>query len=331
MSRSTSVGRFFWLSILPFFYQIYPVKTLISIIGTTGIGKTRLAIDLAQQLNTEIISCDSRQFFKEMKIGTAAPSAEELAAAQHHFIAQLSIHDYYSIGQYETDALAKIKTLFHDHQELIMVGGSMMYEKAVIEGLNDLPEADDDNQRKLNEIFNNEGIEALQLLLKDLDPAYHQKVDLDNPRRLFRAIDVIWQTGRAYSELIAEPKEPRNFKVFRIGIEAPREIIYERINQRVDIMMKRGLLEEVQNLYLIYQQQPELVALQTVGYKELFNYLKGNWTLDFAIEEIKKNSRRFAKRQLTWYRKEENIHWVDYENALQDSLSLLKNNKIINI
>lgn len=296
------------------------MKTLISIIGTTGIGKTKLAIEIAKHFNTEIVSCDSRQFFREMKIGTAMPSKEELAEVPHHFIGNLSVKDYYSIGQFEVDALAKINQLFENKEVTVLVGGSMMYEKAVIEGLNDLPEANEEHQQKLQEIWKNEGIEKLREILKNLDENYYQKVDRDNPRRLLRAIDVIWQTGKKYSEIISEPKNKRNFRTIRIGIEAPREMIYERINLRVDKMLEDGLLEEVKSL----QEFRQLNALKTVGYTEIFNYLDGTWDLDFAVSEIKKNSRRFAKRQLTWYRGEENIHWVNYENALQESLSLLK-------
>ena len=299
--------------------EIYSVKKLISIIGTTGIGKTKLAIQIAQHFSTEIISCDSRQFFKEMKIGTATPSAEELAQVPHHFIGNLSIKDYYSIGQFEKDAIQKLEELFRTHDIVVMVGGSMMYEKAVLEGLHDLPEANEENQTKLQRMLNDEGIGKLQTLLKDLDIDYYNKVDKDNPRRLFRAIDIIWQTGKTYTENIADQVNKRDFEVMRIGIQAPREIIYERINQRVDLMVKNGLVEEVQSLI----QFIDNLALRTVGYSELFNYFNETWTLDFAIEEIKKNSRRFAKRQLTWYRKEDNINWVNFENSVEESLSLL--------
>ncbi|MBA5247564.1 tRNA (adenosine(37)-N6)-dimethylallyltransferase MiaA [Marnyiella aurantia] len=300
------------------------MKKLISIVGTTGIGKTALAINIAKHFGTEIISCDSRQFFREMPIGTAAPSAEELAAVPHHFIGNLSVQDYYSIGQYERDALQRISELFRKHEVAVLVGGSMMYEKAVIEGLNSLPEANAENQQKLEAIFKEHGIEALQDLLQKEDPAYFEVVDRDNHRRLFRALDVIWQTGKTYTENIAEPPEPRGFEMIRIGIGAPREIIYERINERVTLMMEKGLLKEVQSL-LPYR---DLTALQTVGYTELFKHLDGQWTLDFALDEVRKNSRRFAKRQLTWYRKEEDIQWVNYENSLQESLSLLLNHNI---
>ena len=295
------------------------MKKLISIIGTTGIGKTKLAIELAKYFETEIISCDSRQFFNEMKIGTATPSNEELAEVPHHFIGNLSVEDYYSIGQFEKEAIAKIEELFKHHEVVILVGGSMMYEKAVIEGLNDLPEANEENQQKLENIFHEEGIASLQKILADLDPEYFNIVDRDNPRRLFRAIDIIWQTGKTYTENISEQVKERHFEVVRIGIEAPREVIYERINHRVDKMLADGLVNEVKSL-LPFRN---LISLRTVGYSELFRFFDDEWTLDFAVEEIKKNSRRFAKRQLTWYRKETDIHWVNFENSVQESLSLL--------
>ena len=295
------------------------MKKLISIIGTTGIGKTKLAIEVAKYFETEIISCDSRQFFNEMKIGTATPSNEELAEVPHHFIGNLSVEDYYSIGQFEKEAIAKIEELFKHHEVVILVGGSMMYEKAIIEGLNDLPEANEENQQKLENIFHEEGIESLQKILADLDPEYFNIVDRDNPRRLFRAIDIIWQTGKTYTENISEQVKKRHFEVVRIGIEAPREVIYERINHRVDKMLADGLVNEVKSL-LPFRN---LISLRTVGYSELFRFFDDEWTLDFAVEEIKKNSRRFAKRQLTWYRKETDIHWVNFENSVQESLSLL--------
>ena len=289
-------------------------KNLISVVGPTGIGKTRLAIDLAKHFSTKIVSCDSRQFFREMKIGTASPSAEELAEAPHHFIGNLSVEEYYSIGQYEEDALKKISELFEKHDTVILVGGSMMYEKAVIEGLNDLPEADENNQKKLQEIFENEGIEKLQEILKELDPEYFAIVDFHNHRRLLRAIDVIWQTNKKYSEQIAVSQDSRDFKTIRIGIEAPREELYDRINRRVDIMMEKGLLEEAKSL----EKFKHLIALNTVGYSELFKYFEGEWDLDFAVSEIKKNSRRYAKRQLTWYRKADDIHYLQLGYSQED-------------
>ncbi|AZA88224.1 tRNA (adenosine(37)-N6)-dimethylallyltransferase MiaA [Chryseobacterium shandongense] len=289
-------------------------KNVISVVGPTGIGKTRLAIDLAKHFDSEIVSCDSRQFFKEMKIGTASPSEEELAEAPHHFIGNLSVEEYYSIGQYEEDALKKLNQLFEKYETVILVGGSMMYEKAVIEGLNDLPEADEENQKKLQNIFENEGIEKLQEMLKDMDPEYFSVVDIHNHRRLLRAIDVIWQTNKKYSEQIAVSQDSRDFKTIRIGIEAPREELYDRINRRVDIMMEKGLLEEAKSL----EKFKHLTALNTVGYAELFKYFDGEWDLDFAVPEIKKNSRRYAKRQLTWYRKADDIHYLQLGYSQED-------------
>ena len=297
------------------------MKRLISIVGTTGIGKTRLAIDLANHLDTEIISCDSRQFYREMKIGTAMPTQAELAEAKHHFVGNLSIKDYYSIGLYEHEALEKLNQIFSEKDVAIMVGGSGMYEKAVVEGLNDLPEADEENQKKLIDIFETQGIKPLQKLLSELDPAYFSVVDKDNSRRLLRSIDIIWQTGKTYTENLSLPKIQRNFETVRIGIQAPREIIYERINRRVDMMMENGLLDEAEGLI----SDRDKVALQTVGYSELFKYFDGEWDLDFAVSEIKKNSRRYVIRFLTWNRKLENVNWVNYDNSLKEALSLLKN------
>ncbi len=254
-----------------------------------------------------------------MKIGTAMPTDEELAEAKHHFVGNLSVNDYYSIGLFEEEALQKLDEIFARKNVAIMVGGSGMYEKAVVEGMNDLPVADEENQQKLISIFENEGVEVLQKMLEELDPDYFSVVDKDNPRRLFRAIDIIWQTNKTYTENLSTPKAKRDFETFRIGIDAPREVIYERINLRVDKMMENGLLEEARGLIA----DRDKVALQTVGYSELFRYFDGEWDLDFAIEEIKKNSRRYAKRQTTWNRKLENVNWVNYDNSLQEALSLL--------
>ena len=295
-------------------------KRLFSVVGPTGIGKTKLAIAIAKYFGTEIVSCDARQFFVEMPIGTAAPTEDELAQVKHHFIGNLSVVDEYSIGQYEKDALEKLEQLFQKYDNVVLVGGSGMYEKAVTEGLNNLPESNPENQKKLEKLFSEGGIEALQKLLKELDDAYYRIVDKENPRRLMRALDIIWQTGKTYTENIENPLVKRDFDVVRIGISADREIIYDRINQRVDLMVQNGLLEEAKNL-IPYKDK---TALQTVGYTELFKYFSGEWELGFAISEIKKNSRRYAKRQLTWLRKLENIHWIKYDYTQEELEKLLE-------
>ena len=280
-------------------------KQLIVITGPTAIGKTGLAIFLAQQLSTEIISYDSRQFYKEMNIGTAVPSPEELNAAPHHFIQHLSIFDDYSVGDYERDALEKIEALFKIHDTLIMVGGSGLYEKAVTEGMDTFPEVDPSIREKLNLEFEEFGIEKLQKELKEVDFDYYKQADIQNPVRIIRALEIYRGTGETFSSLRTQKTTEREFGILKIGLELPREEIYSRINQRVDIMMKEGLLEEAQSLY----EHRNLNSLQTVGYRELFDYFDGKFDLDFAVEEIKKNSRRYAKRQLTWYRKDENMKW----------------------
>ena len=295
-------------------------KKLFSVVGPTGIGKTKLAIAVAKYFRTEIVSCDARQFFSEIPIGTAAPTEDELAQVKHHFIGNLSVVDEYSIGQYEKDALEKLEQLFQKYDNVVLVGGSGMYEKAVAEGLNNLPESNPENQKKLEQLFSEGGIEALQKLLKESDSVYYQIVDKENPRRLMRALDIIWQTGKTYTENIENPLVKRDFDVVRIGISADRESIYDRINRRVDLMVQNGLLEEAKNL-IPYKDK---TALQTVGYTELFKYFSGEWELDFAISEIKKNSRRYAKRQLTWLRKLENIHWIKYDYTQEELEKLLE-------
>lgn len=288
-------------------------KFLISIIGPTAIGKTALSIKLANYFNTEIISADSRQFFKEMQIGTAAPTTEELAAAKHHFIHHKSIQDNYSVGSFEKDALTCLETLFKNHNVVIMVGGSGLYVDAVTKGLDDFPDVDASIRNSLNADLETKGLTYLQEQLKSLDPVTYNTIAIDNPHRVIRALEICIGTGQPYSSFLNKKENERPFKTITIGLSADREIIYDRINRRVDIMMKEGLLNEVKNL-LPYK---DLNALNTVGYKEIFNYLEGKWDLDFAVSEIKKNSRRFAKRQLTWFKKTEKTLWFDYETAVE--------------
>lgn len=292
-------------------------KYLISIVGPTAIGKTALSIKLAQQFHTEIISADSRQFFKEMQIGTAAPNEEELAAAKHHFIHHKSITDNYNVGAFEKDALQCLETLFKTKDVVIMVGGSGLYIDAVTKGLDDFPEVDSFIRETLNSDLESKGLAYLQEQLKTLDSVSYNTIAIDNPHRVIRALEICIGTGKPYSSFLNKDKSKRDFKTITIGLTADRAIIYNRINQRVDMMMDAGLLKEVENL-LPHQH---LNALNTVGYKELFNYLNGDWTLDFAVSEIKKNSRRYAKRQLTWFKKDDSILWFDY---LTDTEAIIK-------
>jgi len=282
---------------------------LITIVGPTAIGKTSLSIEIAKHFNTEIISSDSRQFFKEMEIGTAVPCIEELAIIKHHFIQNISIHDTYSVGQFEKDAISKLNELFTNHNHVVMVGGSGLYTNAVLNGLDNFPKIDSTIRINLKNQLKEVGMLPLQDQLKKLDLKTYQKIDIDNHQRLIRALEICIGTGKPYSSFLTNTSIQRNFIPIKIGLTADREIIYNRINQRVDIMMENGLLNEVKELL----EYKHLNALQTVGYKELFSYLENEITLEFAIEEIKKNTRRFAKRQLTWYRKDDEIKWFNYK------------------
>lgn len=296
---------------------------LITIIGPTAIGKTALSIALAQHFGCDIISCDSRQFFKEMKIGTAVPSDEELEAATHHFIQNKSIFESYSVGDFEQEALAKLEELFQKNNIQIMVGGSGLYVDAVLKGFDDFPAIDDSVRTEINAKYDKLGIEYLQEQLQILDLEYYKKLStenqqtLQNPQRMKRFVEVCLGTGKRYSSFIGKRKNVRNFIPIIIGLEAGREVMYDRINQRVEIMLNEGLLAEAQSLY----PNKHLNALQTVGYRELFDYFDGKITLDFAIEQIKMNTRRFAKRQITWFKRTENVSWFDY---LTDRKEIIK-------
>lgn len=294
-------------------------KYLITVVGPTAIGKTALAIKLARHFNTEIISSDSRQFYKEMSIGTAVPSEEELASAPHHFIQHKSIFDAYSVGKFERDAIKKLKELFKKHNVTIMVGGSGLYVNAVIDGLDDFPTINESVREKLNLELKEQGIGSLQEKLKECDPEHYKKMDIENPQRLIRALEICIGAGKPYSSFLKKKETARDFKSIKIGLTANREVIYDRINRRVDAMISEGLIEEAKFLY----EYKDLNALQTVGYRELFHHFSGDSDLDFAISEIKKNTRRFAKRQLTWFKKDENILWFDYTTPLQQVLDRL--------
>lgn len=292
---------------------------LIIIIGPTAIGKTALSIKLAQHFGCDILSCDSRQFFKEMRIGTAVPNEEELAAATHHFIQNKSIFETYSVGDFETEALIKLDELFAKNNIQIMVGGSGLYVDAVLKGFDEFPEIEAKIRTEINSKYEEFGIEFLQNTLQELDRTYYNKLltenpqTLQNPQRMKRFAEVCLGSGKPYSSFIGIRKNQRNFTPIVIGLEAEREIMYKRINHRVDIMLEEGLLEEAKALY----PHKHLNALQTVGYRELFDHFEGKTTLAFAIEEIKKNTRRFAKRQMTWFKRTENAVWFDYLTPLE--------------
>lgn len=283
---------------------------LVSIVGPTAIGKTAKSIALAKHFSSEILSADSRQFYQEMNIGTAVPSFEELAAAPHHFIQHISIHDNYSVGDFEKQSINKLKDLFKKHKILFLVGGSGLYIDAVNKGLDHFPKVDAAIREGLNERLNKEGIEPLQLQLKNLDPLHYKNVAISNPQRVIRALEICLGTGQPYSSFLNHSDKKRDFNIIKIGLDAPRPLIYERIEKRVDLMIEAGLIEESKKLYPLRN----LNALNTVGYKELFNYFDGEWSLEFAISEIKKNTRRFSKRQLTWFKKDENTTWFSYDN-----------------
>ncbi|RIV42019.1 tRNA (adenosine(37)-N6)-dimethylallyltransferase MiaA [Flagellimonas pelagia] len=298
-------------------------KVLLTVVGPTAIGKTALGILLAQHYKTEIVSADSRQFFKEMEIGTAVPSKEELQAVPHHFIQHKSIFDPYSVGDFEKEAISFLEELFKNQDIVVMVGGSGLYVDAVVSGLDEFPEVDPIIRENLNQRLEEEGLESLQNELKIHDPEYYKIVDLENPHRLIRALEVSIAAKKPYSSFLDQQKPKRSFKTLYIGLDAPREVIYSRINARVDLMMEYGLLEEAKKLHA----HKHLNALQTVGYKELFEYLDGHCPLEHAISEIKKNTRRFAKRQLTWLRKNESILWIPY-NLEPDKMIELINNRL---
>lgn len=294
-------------------------KYLISIIGPTAIGKTSLSIALAKHYHTEIISCDSRQFFKEMSIGTAAPTKEEQDAAPHHFIQHISIHDEYSVGDFERDAISKLDELFKIHDVVIMVGGSGLYVNAVLNGLDEFPDIDPEIRASLNKQHAEEGLIPLQAQLKELDPISYEKIAIDNPQRLIRALEVSIGSGKPYSSFLNKKKNSRNFIPINIGLTADRQIIYDRINQRVDLMMESGQKEEVKKLF----KHRDLNALNTVGYKELFEHFEGTTSLEEAIASIKQNTRRFAKRQITWFKRTEGTKWFDYKTNIEDIIQFI--------
>lgn len=280
-------------------------KKLFIILGPTASGKTVLSIQLAKELNTEIISCDSRQFYKELKIGAAPPSKEQLQKKKHHFIQHLSIKDNYNTGQYEEDVIKKISSLFKTYDNLILVGGSGLYIDAICNGIDYIPQTPQKIRDRINNEFTEKGITWLQEKVKKIDIDFYQLSDTSNPQRLKRCLEVYQNTGEKLSSFYKKEKIKRDFKIIKIGISIEREKLYNRINQRVDQMIKNGLIDEAKKLF----QYQKLNALKTVGYKELFDFFDNKTDLETAVEEIKKNSRRLAKRQITWFKRDKQINW----------------------
>ena len=285
------------------------IKKLFIILGPTASGKTSLSLQIAKELKTEIISCDSRQFYKELKIGTAPPSPEELKNTKHHFIQHLSIKENYNTGKYEEDAICKITSLFNKYDNLILVGGSGLYINAICNGLDDIPQIPQKIRDKINNEFLEKGIGWLQEKVKEIDIDFYQKSDANNPQRLKRCLEIHTYTRKKISSFYRKEKIKRDFKIIKIGILTDREILYNRINQRVDQMIKNGLIDEAKGLF----QYQKFNALNTVGYKELFDFFEKKINKETAIKEIKKNSRRLAKRQITWFKRDKQINWFNLD------------------
>lgn len=292
------------------------MKTLVVITGPTAVGKTELSLILAKLLSSPVISADSRQMYRQMSIGTAAPTEEELAQAEHLFVHTLDLHDYYSAAMYEAEVLKLLECHFQTHDYALMTGGSMMYIDAVCNGIDDMPTIDNEVREMMRERLKNEGEDKLLAELRLIDPDYYQIADLKNTKRIVHALEVYYMTGKPFSAFRTGQKKTRPFRIVKIGLNRDRDILFDRINRRVDWMMEAGLMEEVRRLY----PYRHLNSLNTVGYKELFNVIDGLWELDFAVARIKKNTRVYAKKQLTWMRKDPDIHWIQLDNLSNDEI-----------
>lgn len=285
------------------------LKTLLVLIGPTGVGKTELSLRLAERFQTDIISSDSRQLYADLKIGTAAPTPEQLARVPHHFVGTLQLTDYYSAAQYETEVMKLLSILFQEKDIVILTGGSMMYVDAVCKGIDDIPTVDEETRTLMKQRYEEEGLDNLCAELKLLDPEYYKIVDLKNPKRVVHALEICYMTGRTYTSFRTRSAKERPFNILKIGLTRNREELYERINRRVDMMIEDGLLKEAKVVY----PYKHLNSLNTVGYKEIFNYLDGEWDLSFAIEKIKQNSRIYSRKQMTWFKRDEEIVWFHPE------------------
>lgn len=301
------------------FALLKEMKTLLVLLGPTGVGKTDLSIDIARHFGTHIISSDSRQIYKEMRIGTAVPSAEQLAAVPHYFIQTKSVKDYYNSWQFEVEALERIRSLFESRDVVVMSGGSMLYIDAVCKGIDDIPTISPELRAELMEVYEREGLERIREMLKELDPVFYGQVDLNNGKRVLHAVEVCRMAGVPYSSLRTNKPKDRGFRILRIGLNRDREELYARIDRRVEMMMDEGLEAEARALFPLRH----LNALNTVGYKELFDYFEGQYDLAEAVRLIQRNSRRYARKQLSWFRRDDDIHWFhpDHVTEIMDFLA----------
>lgn len=295
------------------------MNTLIVVLGPTGVGKSDISIQLAKYFSTDIISADSRQLFREISIGTAVPPEGDLNSVCHHFIQTRSIHDYYNVSEYETDAIVLINQLFKTKNPLILTGGSMLYVDTICKGIDDIPTVTPEIRNEVIEWYQDNGMEALQKRLQDLDPEYYQIVDLNNPKRLLHAVEICQMTGKTFTSFRKNTFRERPFRILKIGINQNREVLYQRINERVERMMEAGLLDEARTVYPFRT----LNSLNTVGYKELFAYFDGVCTLAEAVDLIKRNSRKYARKQLTWFRRDQEINWFE-PTQIQDIIAFTK-------
>ncbi len=293
--------------------QIAGKKKLIVLIGPTGVGKTELSLSLAEKYNTCIISADSRQLYQDLVIGTASPTTEQLQRVKHYLVGTLQLTDYYSAARYEEEVITLLNTLYLTHDVVVLTGGSMMYVDAVCKGIDDIPTIDDETRHLMLHRYETEGLDTLCAELKLLDPEYYKVVDLKNPKRVVHALEICYMTGRTYTSFRTQQAKERPFEIIKIGLSRPREELYERINHRVDVMVEDGLVEEVQKVY----PHRALNSLNTVGYKEIFNYLNGEWTLAFALDKIKQNSRIYSRKQMTWFKRDKDIRWFHPDDVAE--------------
>ena len=292
------------------------MNTLLVLVGPTGVGKTEVSLQLAERLKSPVVSSDSRQIYKQMAIGTAAPTDEQLRRITHYFVGMLDPENYYSASQFEEDAIPLIEALLETHSFVVMSGGSMLYIDAVCRGIDVIPTIDKMLRKEIHDLYQREGFDAIRSRLKMLDPVFYNQVDLKNPKRVIHALEVCLMAGKPYSSLRTNPRKERSFNIVKIGLTRNREELYLRINQRVDKMIEEGLIEEARNLY----PKRHLNSLNTVGYKELFDYFDGNCTLDFAIGKIKQHSRNYARKQMTWFKRDKDIKWIDLSDNTLDAV-----------